>query len=533
MIDQSRRAALAHLGAGLCLLASRKLAARVPRENPAPDHDPAGATPFTRALRRPGSDGLLSEVRLTRPIELTAGVDVLPVFSGHATAVWDYTATVDGHRVNNPLLIARRGERIEATLLNRLGQDTTIHWHGLGNDEANDGSGLHPVRHGERYRYAFDVRNRAGLYWYHAHPHFRTGEQVQHGLASLLLVEDDEELALRERLGIPWGERDIPLLLADKQVGRNNEIAYKAGADDWIGNKVLVNWVPEPRLDVQRATYRLRIGNLSNARMFKLAFVHRGLPLRYRLIGTDGGLLERPFETTQLYLGPAQRADVLLDLSPLRAGDTLRMCSLAYDPMENDATAAGEDPMMEHPGAAPMGARMDLMELRVVAGRPERSAVPRQLATPLPQAAPRSSPSRSFRIRISDSGRWMINQWNFLLQPHSHEPAFNVRRGNRETWEFINEFRSMPHPLHVHGFQFRVVERMNSPRQLRALVVADRGRTAQDMGLLDTVVVWPGERVRIEIDFAQPFTGTQTYMLHCHNLEHEDQGMMVAFAVTD
>src|SRR5690606_1837990 len=126
----------------------------------------------------------------------------------------------------DPLLIARRGQRVEATLVNRIGQDTTIHWHGLGNDEANDGSGLHPVRHGERYRYAYEVRNRAGLYWYHAHPHFHTGEQIHHGLASLLLVEDDEELALRERLGIPWGERDIPLLLADKQLGRNNEIAY-------------------------------------------------------------------------------------------------------------------------------------------------------------------------------------------------------------------------------------------------------------------------------------------------------------------
>jgi FtsP/CotA-like multicopper oxidase with cupredoxin domain len=530
MIDVSRRGALARLGAGMCLLASRRLVAHAAM---APDHDPASSAPFARPLRRPGSSGLLAELRLALPLEFTARVDVLPVFSGHATSVWNYAAIIDGRVLNDPLLIARRGDTIDATLVNQLGQDTTIHWHGLGNDEANDGSGLHPVRHGGRYRYAFEVRNRAGLSWYHAHPHFRTGDQVHHGLASLLLVEDAEELALRERLGIPWSERDIPLLLADKQLGRNNEITYKAGADDWIGNRVLVNWTPEPHLDVHRATYRLRIANVSNARMFKLAFVHRGTPLRYRLIGTDGGLLERPFETTQVYLAPAQRVDLLLDLSALRAGDTVRMRSLAYDPMENDAAAAGEDPMMEHPGAAPMGARMDLMEFRVTAGPPERTSVPKQLAAPLPDP-PRHAPvSRSFRIRISDSGRWMINDWNFLLQPHTHAPAFTVRRGNREVWEFVNEFRSMPHPIHLHGFQFRVLERRKSPSQLRALVVADGGRTAQDMGLLDTVVVWPGERVRIAIDFAQPFRGAQTYMLHCHNLEHEDQGMMVAFAVVD
>jgi suppressor of ftsI/bilirubin oxidase len=189
--------------------------------------------------------------------------------------------------------------------------------------------------------------------------------------------------------------------------------------------------------------------------------------------------------------------------------------------------------MLEHPGAAPMGARMDLMELRVTANRPARTALPSSIAAPLPAMAAKPAATRTFRIRISDRGRWMINDWNFLLAPHAHAPAFTVRRGDHEVWELVNEFRSMPHPIHLHGFPFRVVDRRNSPSQLRALVVASHGRTAQDLGLLDTVVVWPGERVRIAIDFAQPYTGTQTYMLHCHNLEHEDQGMMVAFAVVD
>jgi FtsP/CotA-like multicopper oxidase with cupredoxin domain len=108
-----------------------------------------------------------------------------------------------------------------------------------------------------------------------------------------------------------------------------------------------------------------------------------------------------------------------------------------------------------------------------------------------------------------------------------------VRRGSRQIWEFSNEFRSMPHPLHLHGSQFRVLQRTKSPRQIAARAVASGGRTPQDLGLLDTVVVWPGETVRIALDFSQPFSGPQTYMLHCHNLEHEDQGMMVAFVVRD
>lgn len=532
MIDRSRRRLLSRLcvGAGAAILFNARGKASAPHR-PKTHENPPGDGKFVRPLRMPGRDGMLAKVRLSQPIGLAAGVDTLSIFPGGTTNLWNYSMAVGGARNLNPLLIVKRGEMLDVTLDNRLGQDTTIHWHGLAVDEANDGSGLHPVRHGERRRYAFRVDNRAGLYWYHAHPHFHTGEQVHQGLASLLLVEDDEELALRKRLGLAQ-ECDIPLLIADKQIARRNELAYKAGADDWIGNRVLVNWVPEPYLDVKRCLYRFRLANVSNARMFRPAFMLHGKPLPFHLIGTDGGLLEKPLQVTDCFLAPAQRIDVLLDLADVEAGARVRVQSLAYEPMENDAAAAGEDPMLEHPGAAPMGDVMDLMELRVGSGAVSRTRIPQKLSSlpPAPSATTKN-PTRRFHIRISEGGRWMINDWNFLLDGHA--PGFEVTRGSREIWEFSNEFRSMPHPLHLHGFQFRVVQRTKSPRQIAARAVASGGRTPQDLGLLDTVVVWPGETVRIALDFSQPFSGPQTYMLHCHNLEHEDQGMMVAFVVRD
>jgi FtsP/CotA-like multicopper oxidase with cupredoxin domain len=110
--------------------------------------------------------------------------------------------------------------------------------------------------------------------------------------------------------------------------------------------------------------------------------------------------------------------------------------------------------------------------------------------------------------------------------------VFAVKRGSREIWRISNALRSMPHPMHTHGFQFRVLGRRNSPPQVRRLAVARDGRCAQDFGLTDTVLVWPGETVDVLLDFTQPFSGEQVYMLHCHNLEHEDQGMMVSYVVT-
>jgi suppressor of ftsI/bilirubin oxidase len=94
----------------------------------------------------------------------------------------------------------------------------------------------------------------------------------------------------------------------------------------------------------------------------------------------------------------------------------------------------------------------------------------------------------------------------------------------------------MPHAMHLHGFHFQVLERQTSPDQVAALKIDDRGRLATDLGRKDTVLVWPGETVRVAVQFALPagpaFSGDQIYVFHCHNLEHEDGGMMLGVRVT-
>lgn len=473
---------------------------------------------------------------MSKPLTLIAQIADMDIFGGVPTAMWHYAGHVDNHDVENPLLRIHSGQSLDVTLINHLPEDTTIHWHGLLIDEANDGSGLHPVPVGAQQRYRVNVRNRSGLYWYHAHPHGRTGLQLQRGLAGLLLVEDAEELALRDALELTWGERDLPLLLADKQVNDSNAIVYKESKpDDWVGNRVLVNWTPEPYLDVVPALYRFRIANVANARMWRLAFLHRDRVLPFRLIGTDGGLLAQPWRIEDLFLAPAQRADVLVDFSEVPAGERVLLRSLDYLAMENEyeSGAFAPDPMGDHPGAMPMGAPLDVMEFRIGSAPPSRhvARVPERLADVPPPAQTKGWPLRQLRLRMDADGTWFINDWNFHRTGHA--PVFSVKRGSREIWEIRNSMTSMPHPIHLHGFHFRIVSRSISPMDIRARAVAPGGLTAQDMGWSDTVVVWPGEVVRIAIDFSQPYRGTQKYMLHCHNLEHEDMGMMLTFAVVD
>jgi FtsP/CotA-like multicopper oxidase with cupredoxin domain len=372
------------------------------------------------------------------------------------------------------------------------------------------------------------VRNRGALHWYHAHPHHRTGVQVHQGMAGLLLVEDEADDRLRAQLGLTWGTTEIPLIVQDKAVGRLNRLRYSMGEDDWVGNRTLVNWTPEPYLDVERRWYRFRLLNASNARAYRLAFVQGETAMALHLVGTDGGLLERAYEVTELFLAPAQRADVLVDFSGLDAGGQVWLRSLTYDAMDNEP-AVERQPADTHPHNPPLaGTPLDLLLLRIQARREPGGPLPASLSR-LAAVQRTASVTRRFRLH-TDGLRWYINGYNY----HQDMRAIlaSPRRGALEMWEIANDVASMPHPMHLHGFQFRALARDGSPAQIAGLAVDDAGLTPQDLGWLDTVVVWPGETVRIAIDFSHDFAGDQTYMFHCHNLEHEDQGMMMNVKVT-
>ena len=124
-------------------------------------------------------------------------------------------------------------------------------------------------------------------------------------------------------------------------------------------------------------------------------------------------------------------------------------------------------------------------------------------------------------------GRWRINDRVFEMGSF----PIAVARSAREVWLFRNYHTSMPHAMHLHGFPMRVVARETSPDFLKALAVDDRGRLPTDLGVKDTVLVWPGETVRAVVDFALRWPERQDYLVHCHNLEHEDGGMMLGVRV--
>jgi suppressor of ftsI/bilirubin oxidase len=138
---------------------------------------------------------------------------------------------------------------------------------------------------------------------------------------------------------------------------------------------------------------------------------------------------------------------------------------------------------------------------------------------------------RRVRLDFADDKGFLIDGTPYRID----EIAFRVERGAREVWEIKNSPISMPHPMHLHGPGFRVLRRQGTFGPARALATAGNGRMPTDLGIKDTVVVWPNETVWIAPDLSLPmdadFAGAQRYLFHCHNLEHEDGMMMRNFAI--
>lgn len=456
-----------------------------------------------------------------------------------------YVADLGARKVAQPILWARRGEQFDALIENALPQPTTVHFHGLTVPEAQDGAGFDPIDSGGRKRVRFQVKNRSGLYWFHPHPHGFTAEQVHAGLAGLLVVTDEDDAALDSALGLAHGNR-LALAIADVRYEGGAIRAYAPGAEDclhgWLGNRALANHGVDANWVVAPGWVRLQILNACNARGLLLAFRDGDSLVPFHLLGTDGGLLAAPRELERVFLYSAERVDVAIDLSGRRA---LQAASLEFDPRHH---AHGMAPRHRHPAREryaplaaatvcetaagegrerlPDGAPLVLFSLRVE-GKPTRTPpLPGRVSALSEASVPPDTPTRRLRLDFDEGAGFLIDQTPYKLD----EFGFNVKRGTREVWEIKNSPISMPHPMHLHGFGFRVLRRQGTFGAARRLATEPGGRFATDLGVKDTVLAWPNETVWLALDFTLPeeaaFSGRQRYMFHCHNLEHED-GMMM------
>ena len=473
-------------------------------------------------------------------LELSAAPSEVQIFTGTPTRVWKYharllkgpseTLQVLEDTYLGPVFRLKKGQKIRVYFTNNIAQETITHWHGLHVPPEADGHPRFAIRKGEKYIYEFEIKNRAGTYWFHPHPHGLTGPQVYRGLAGLLLITDDEEQDLK----LPSGEFDIPLVIQDRIFDGNNQLIYIQSRMErmwgFLGNRVLVNGKPDFTLQVRKSVYRLRILNGSNSRIYKIAWSDRS-PLV--VIGTDGGLLESPVMKNYLMLGPAERVDLWADFTRYNDGDTLVLKSLPF----SGASSMGMmgRGMMGRRGRGERvpqnGEELEIMRVRIGGKSGIKPKLPKNLSKPggynIREAVNLNSPRRF--VFAMQGMRPTINGRTFRMTSVADDEI--VKLGDLEVWDLVNSssgrgmmggMMQMPHPVHIHGLQFQVVERTASAgwETIKDGFV--------DNGWKDTVLLMPGMRVRVLLKF-EDFEGL--YLYHCHNLEHEDMGMMRNYLV--
>jgi spore coat protein A, manganese oxidase len=369
---------------------------------------------------------------------------------------------------------------------------------------------------------------RAANLWYHDHAIGATRLNVYAGMAGFYLLRDAEEAALN----LPSGKYEIPMLLQDRSFYDNGELFYPAGPGNhdghggdplaglpdhfhgeasvvqhFHGDANLVNGVVWPLMEVEPRRYRLRMLNGANSRFYDLRLEDASQnAVPFYQIGSDVGLGDKVVARDQMLLGPADRADVIVDFTNYNVGDELLLKNLGPDGPFGLNGGAAADP-------ATTG---QVMKIRVVAPTgPDTSTLPVSLP-----AIERLDPADSVitRVLTLSQGIDEYGRPKLLLNGKSFADALTevVKLGDTEIWQF-NNMTSDAHPMHLHLGHFQILERRFRPTNA-VLPIAEH-----DQGWEDTFVVNPRENVQILVKFEQ-FAGR--YVWHCHVLEHEDHDMM-------
>ncbi|MGY3439691.1 MULTISPECIES: multicopper oxidase family protein [unclassified Marinovum] len=422
-------------------------------------------------------------------------LQLLPEDYGRTT-LWGYGNSTPGTEIR-----VAQGARVRRQLVNDLKEPTSIHWHGIRIDNAMDGvSGLtqEAVPPGATFDYDF-VAPDAGTFWYHAHN--RSFEQVGRGLYGALIVEEPDALDI---------DRDVVMLLDDWLVDPDtSQLVDGFGAPHDLshggrtGNFITTNGAFAYEAPVKRhERLRLRLINAANARVFQLQLEG----LEGWIVALDGMPLAEPRAISDpIVLGPAQRADVIVDVTAeagkaaylVRAEGRDVFPQAAFPVSEGGATArrGTPPPLPPNQTARPDLAKATALDLRMEGG-----------AMGGLRGATMQGEPRSMRQLVEAGQFWAFNG---AVGSMDGPPLAELARGEPVRIKIIND-TVFPHAMHLHGMHFHEVTADGALGDLRDTTLVSRGETREIAFVADN----PGD-----------------WLLHCHMLSHAVSGMTTRIKV--
>jgi len=430
------------------------------------------------------------------------------------TRIFGYDGTVPG-----ALFHSRYGEPCLVRIFNDLpanhvgfgAPEISTHLHNSHTPSESDGfpgyfhgPGTYKDHHYPMSKAGGDEREALGTVWYHDHRLDFTAQNVYRGLAGFHLFFDDKDSGDEQdtnpvALRLPSGEFDVPMVFSDRVIGADGQLVFDMfNMTGILGDNIAVNGKIQPFMNVKRRKYRFRILDGGISRVYHVALSNSA---RFTHIANDGNLFERPLSTKGIWLGVAERADIVIDFSTYRKGDVVYLVNRAE----------------QFDGRGPTGKlltpRTPLVKFIIGDSAADPSQVPSFL-----RALPDINLAEVTMHRTWEFGRsngaWTVNGKLFDVE----RCDARVKRGSAEIWTLRNGGGGWAHPIHIHFEEFQMLERNGKP-------VAPHERCRKDVALL-----FPGDEVKCYWRF-RDFLGR--YPMHCHNLVHEDHAMMVRWDIVD
>ena len=426
---------------------------------------------------------------LLRPVERN-GIKQYDLTLKNAQHTFFSGISTDTYAINgtylSPTLLLQRGDTVSVNYTNLLGETVTMHGHGMHVPPDMDGTAHQPILPGKSWSARYTVDQPACTNWYHPHTMGRTAEHVYKGLAGLMIIEDENSRSL----GLPsrYGIDDIPLVLQDREF-RNGQISYDPSMRQvmhgYVGETFIVNGAIEPVFDAEAKELRLRILNGSNSTIYELGFSDGRT---FRQIASDNAFLDSPVPLSRLTLSPAERAEIIVDLSHDFGG------SITLEEYRHNKR---------------------FMTINVTKQPLADTTLPDRLTRLEHHSADEVARTRRFTLS-GMMGSFRINGKSMDLDRIDEV----VPLGEVERWEIVNDMM-VDHNFHIHATYFTIIERNGDPDAV----------PPNERGYKDVVFVPARERVTFLVKMTDHSNPDIPYMYHCHFLEHEDAGMMGQFTV--
>jgi len=299
---------------------------------------------------------------------------------------------------------------------------------------------------------------------------------------------------------------------------------------EFFGNCIVVNGRTWPFLEVEPRRYRFRLLNGCQSRFLILKFSDPAVEVWQ--IGAEGGFLRAPVRLTEILMGPAERADVIVDFSQVKFGANVTLLNVGPDApfagggfSRADPQSTGlvmqlrvNRPLVAADNTTPP-AQLVMPALQGLTGGSVRSLALLELAAAANPAIPIETRLGTFNPVAGAPAGITFLKW---ADPETENPA----PGDTEVWALYN-FTADAHPIHVHEVLFEVVDRQRLDKKTGLPIQAPVLPGATENGRKDTVIAYPGEVTRVRMTFGPP----GQFVWHCHIVEHEDNEMMRPYRI--